>query len=256
MLDDTQLADPARAGLARLPSTLVVSGLEDQLRGPLGATAADYLTPLYDRLARVRALSADDEETLQEVSRKLGVVLDRVVRAIEAEVGLDLGQLGLSPDDGAYEADVLVLYHFFVCDRVSNAREVLFQLLEGDRRRIAERYRKTVEKKNQTVAQARRLFQSFDDVVVWLSVNLVLADLAAEPGWSFDLAHVLLLLGHDPAVPDLLTQLADAYGARDFAARYAAPALAPEVFLRTAYALRDRWSQEAPKKPPEPKDAP
>lgn len=231
--------------VAGLPTTLIVAGLEEQLaRQTAGYSDTDYLTPLLDAVGVLRTRHAGDNDVLDELRSSANMILNRVVSTLEREWSLDLLQLGLDPESADYAADVLELYRFFVVDRAKLAEDLLYELILLDRRRIADRYRKAVEKRNQTVAEARRTFQNFDDVVVWIALPQLLEDMQAGLGWSVPLTDALNLLQADGAV--FLSRAASLWGGDDFAAQFC------DFFLRqpqlSSIHLRARWMADAPKK--------
>lgn len=237
----------ADATVAGLPMTLVVSGLEDQLvRADGDYTSTDYLSPVLDAVALLRQRHEEDGEALATLDSSLRRILGRVVGAIEQEWRIDLTQLGLDPDGADYAADVQELYRFFVVERLRYSRELLAQVVTTARKQLVERYRKAVEKKNQTVAEARRVFLNFDDVVVWVSMPQVLEDLRDEGAWGFDLADSLVLLGADGT--GFLSRIASLWNPEDFAGMYCAPALGKKQISSTRIFLQDLWMAESPKK--------
>jgi hypothetical protein len=239
--------DKPETTVAGLPMTLVVSGLEDQLArasGDYGNT--DYLTPIIDAVALLRQRHEEDPETLQTLNASLRSILNRVASAIEQEWNVDLNQLGLDSDGADYAVDIQEMYRFFVVERVRYARELLGQVVVSARKQLVERYRKAVEKKNQTVAEARRVFAGFDDVVVWVSMPQILDDLHNEGSWGFDFADSLVLIGADGGT--FLSRLASQWNPEDFASTFCAPALVEKQMAVTCMELQDRWMSESPKK--------
>lgn len=239
--------DRPETSVAGLPMTLVVSGLEDQLAKSDGAyTGTDYLTPVVDAVALLRQRHEGDGTTLETLDASLRKILGRVATAIEQEWGVDLNQLGLDATSADYSSDIQELYRFFVVERLRYSRELLGQVILSARKQLIERYRKAVEKKNQTVAEARRVFSSFDDVVVWVSMPQILDDLRGEATWGFDFADSLVLLGADGGT--FLSRLASQWNPEDFASRFCAYALNDEQTLTTRMELQDWWMGESPKK--------
>ena len=156
--------DRPETSVAGLPMTLVVSALEVQLARTGGDyNSTDYLTPVLDAVALLRQRHEEDGATLATLDASLRKILDRVATAIEQEWSIDLNQLGLDAESADYAADVQELYRFFVVERLRYARELLSQVILAARKQLVERYRKAVEKKNQTVAEARRVFANFDE---------------------------------------------------------------------------------------------
>ena len=239
--------DSPGSSVAGLPTTLIVAGLETQLAGgSSGYTQTDYLSPILDAAALIRERRSGDSETLDALQASLRSILNRIVTTIEQEWSIDLLQLGLDPESGDYSADVLELYRFFVTDRVRLGRELLSQVILSARKQLVERYRKSVEKRNQTVAEARRVFQNFEDVVIWVSMSQILDDLRDEGNWGFDMADSLILLELDGVT--FLGRVASQWADTDFAARFCAPALAADNLLGSEMVLQDRWMSESPKK--------
>jgi len=243
---------PPDVALAGLPASLIVSGLESQLsRAASGYTPSDYLAPILDAVALLRRRHAGNSAVLSELSSHVSKILARVVDAVGHDWGVELSTLGLTPGTTSYEDDVLELYRFFVADRLEHARELTFQTILTDRRRLADRFRRAVEKRNQTVSEARRVFASFDDVVIWVSLPEILTTLREEPeSWSFDLAEALARLGGEPGVAGagFLAMAADTWLDRGFAARFVTPALSQAEELNTVLELRERWLATAQKK--------
>jgi hypothetical protein len=242
--------------LAGMPFALMVSSLGDQLdRFRTGYSPNDYLTPILSARALLMDRHAGDGETVSAISESFSTIVGSVARAVSLDWGADLGQLGLDPCSESYQRDVSELYAFFVTGRLRNARELLFGCVADDRRRLADTYRRTVEKRNQTTAEARRKFLNFDDVVVWSAVPQILASMRASADWSFPLAEVLERLdGPDPQDPDagFLASAARYMDDDSFAAAYVAPALAEfGAMAATSLYIKDRWLRESPKKPTE-----
>ena len=239
--------DRPETAVAGLPTTLIVAGLETQLASAAsGYTQTDYLSPILDAAALIRERRSGDAASLEALDASIRQILGRVATAIEQEWGIDLNQLGLDASGGDYASDVLELYRFFVTERVRLGRDLLAQVILSARKRLVERYRKSVEKRNQTVAEARRVFQTFEDVVVWVSIPQILEDLRDEGNWGFDMADSLILLESDGAT--FLSRLAALWGDDDFAAKYCVPALSDENISGTGMVLQDRWMSESPKK--------
>jgi hypothetical protein len=239
--------DRPETSVAGLPMTLVVSALEDQLAKTGGNyNSTDYLTPVLDAVALLRQRHEGDGATLSTLDTSLRKILDRVATAIEQEWGIDLNQLGLSADSTDYAADVQELYRFFVVERVRYARELLSQVVLSARKQLIERYRKAVEKKNQTVAEARRVFANFDDVVIWVCMPQALEDLRDESNWGFDFADSLVLLGADGGT--FLSRVAAQWNPENFASAFCAPALTEDQMVATRMNLQDWWMGESPKK--------
>jgi hypothetical protein len=239
--------DKPETAVAGLPMTLVVAGLEDQLAATGGSyTQTDYLTPVIDAVALLRQRHEDDAETLSTLDASLRQILSRVVSAIQQEWDVDLSQLGLDAGGADYSADVQELYRFFVVERLRYSRELVEQVVIAARKQLVERYRKAVEKKNQTVAEARRVFAGFDDVVIWISMPQILEDLRDEGAWGFDFADSLVLVGSDGS--SFLARLASQWNPEEFASAYCAPALLPQNIAVTQMELQDRWMAESPKK--------
>jgi hypothetical protein len=253
--EDAVVLDDDRPGvaLASLPASLIVSGLVDQLaRARSGYTPTDYLAPILSVVALLRERHRGDADVTDEIRSRLADILGAVVAAVADDWGADPFQLGLDPEGGDYAQNVAELYRFFVVDRMRNCRDLLFRCVVADRKRIADRYRRGVEKRNQTVAEARKVFQSFDDVVVWGAMPAVVAAFRDGATWSFGLQEVLARLGGgDPGSPGAgyLAAASQAWTSADFASRYVAPALMEgEPATLTALGLGDRWLSEAPKK--------
>lgn len=239
--------DRPETAVAGLPMTLVVSGLEDQLARAGGDyTNTDYLSPVLDAVALLRQRHEDDGEALSTLDSSLRRILGRVVGAIEQEWRIDLSQLGLDANGADYAADVQELYRFFVVERLRYSRELLAQVVTTARKQLVERYRKAVEKKNQTVAEARRVFANFDDVVVWVSMLQALEDLRDESNWGFDFADSLVLLGADGGT--FLSRVAAQWNPENFASSFCAPALTEDQMVATRMNLQDWWMGESPKK--------
>ncbi len=239
--------DKPETAVAGLPMTLVVAGLENQLTAANGNySQTDYLTPVIDAVALLRQRHEDDAETLTTLDASLRQILARVVSAIQQEWDIDLYQLGLDSGSADFAADVQELYRFFVVERLRYARELLEQVVVAARKQLVERYRKAVEKKNQTVAEARRVFAGFDDVVIWISMPQILEDLRTEGAWGFDFADSLVLVGSDGA--SFLSRLASQWNPEEFASAYCAPALSAQNVSVTQMELQDRWMAESPKK--------
>ena len=238
---------PAGVSLAGLPATLIVSGLEDQLsQAALGYTETDYLAPILEAQALLTARHEGDPDTLGEVRDSFSRILSRVAGAIAADWGADLVDLGVDPGGADYAGDVYELYRFFVVDRRRNAEALLYGMVTLERRRLADRYRRTVVKKDQTVAEARRTFASFDDVVVWVCMPELLEDMRAERGPVGTLVDALGVLNLDGTT--LLKSVAWKHPDDTFMSRYAAPLLVDRQQASVATALRGRWLEEAPKK--------
>jgi hypothetical protein len=246
------LVDEDRPGvaLASLPASLIVSGLMDQLSSASAYSQQDYLSPVLSAAALLRARHEEDGGTVSEVAAAVRDILSAVAAAVASDWGADLEQLGLDPQSPDYEQDVAELYRFFVLGRLDGARRMLYGLIRQDRRRFADLYRKTVEKRNQTTSEARKVFATFDDVVVWSSIPQILSSFAASDDWSFPLAEVLDRVGGpDAASPGFLAAASALWTSESFAARYAAPALARgDAISATALALKDRWLTESPRK--------
>lgn len=239
---------PPSVSLAGLPASLIITGLEDQLaQAASGYTDTDYLQPIVEALSLLREKYADDQDTMEEISASFGSVMRRVVEAVASDWGVDAGQLGLDPGAVTFIGDVTEIYRFFVVDRVRNAQEIVYASVLADRRRIADRYRKQVEKRNQTVAEARRFFASFDDVVVWSSIPSYLETMVAEGGPVGTLSDALATLRIDGA--PFLRNAAWKFPDEGFAARYVAPAFRTKpgrAGITTL--LQGRWREDSPKK--------
>ena len=239
--------DKPETAVAGLPMTLVVAGLENQLAAANGDyTQTDYLTPVIDAVALLRQRHEEDPDTLATLDASLRQILGRIVAAIQQEWDVDFSQLGLDSGSADYPADVQELYRFFVVERLRYSRELLEQVVIAARKQLVERYRKAVEKKNQTVAEARRVFAGFDDVVVWISMPQILEDLRDEGAWGFDFADSLVLVGSDG--PSFLSRLASQWNPEEFASAYCATALSAKNLPTTQMELQDRWMAESPKK--------
>lgn len=241
--------DRPETSVAGLPMTLVVAGLEAQLAQQGGGAVADYLSPVFDAVALLRQRHEEDGAALATLDSSLRKILGRVVGALSDTWATDFLQLGLDPDGADYASDVQELYRFFVIDRQRHAQQLLSRVIYTARRQLVERYRKSVEKKNQTVAEARRVFSSFDDVVIWVSMPQILEDLRSEGAWGFDFADSLVLLGASPGT--FLSRLAAQWNPEDFAADFCRLALSPDAAVATRLALQDWWMGESPKKTPD-----
>jgi hypothetical protein len=230
--------------VAGLPTTLVVAGLEEQLsRASEGYTTTDYLSPILDAAALLRERYSGDPDSRSALDASVRRILARTVERMQAEWGVDFSELGLDVDG---DPTVIVeLYRLLVCDRLQNARDLLEQVVTASRKRIVERYRKGVEKRNQTVSEARRVFAHFDDVVMWVSMSQILADLKNEPDWGFDIAESVVLL---EATGSVLGVLASNWTCPEFASAYCAPALAEANISVTEMQLKDAWLASSPKK--------
>ena len=241
------ISDPG-LGLAALPATLIVSGLEEQLSlVASGYSQTDYLAPLLSAAALLRERHAGDPDVLSEVRTSFGRILGRVVDAVGLDSGLDMSQLGIDPAGADYAGDVYELYRFFVVDRMRNAADLAYHTVTADRRRLVERYRRAVEKKNQTVAEARRVFQSFDDVVVWVCMPEIVEGLRAESAPAGTLAEALGALELEGA--PFLRGVAWRFPDYAFLGRYLAPAVSGgRASSGLATALRARWLEDSPKK--------
>jgi hypothetical protein len=249
VLDD----DGATTSLAGLPASLIVSGLLSQLgRAASGYTETDFLTPIMNAAALLRDKHAGNQDVEVEIRRCLSEILGAVVSAVSADWGADLEQLGLEPGLSSYEDDVREMYRFFVIGRMQTCRDVLYHFISQDKRRLADRFRRAVEKRNQTTAEARRYFASFDDVVIWASMPSIVAEMRSHSSWSFPMSEVLELAGGaSPGTPGagFLSSAAQLWGATDFAARYVFPALVPgDATAATIIDMRGRWVTSAPKK--------
>jgi hypothetical protein len=239
--------DTPETVVAGLPTTLIVGALEAQLAtGKTGFTSTDYLAPILDSAAVLRQRYEGRPEVVASLDSSLRSILSRVVGRIQDEWDVDLTQVGLDPSSGSYYDDVLELYRFMVVDRLALGRELLAQVVVSARKRFAESYRKVVEKKNQTVAEARRVFVSFDDVVVWVSIPQIIEDLRGEGNWGFNFAESAQMLGATPG--SLVSRISSVWNNDDFAERYCQPALVDENASVTSMNLQDRWMNDAPKK--------
>ena len=239
--------DPSLS-LAALPATLIVSGLEEQLAlAASGYSQTDYLTPLLSASALLSERHAEDSDVLSEVRSSFGRILGRVVETINRDSGLDLFQLGIDPAGADYAGDVFELYRFFIVDRVRNAGDLAYYAVTADRRRLVERYRRSVEKKNQTVAEARRVFQSFDDVVIWVCMPEIVEGLRAETAPTGSLGDALGMLELEGA--PFLRGVAWRFPDDTFLGRYLAPVVAGgRAASGLATSLRARWLEDSPKK--------
>jgi hypothetical protein len=245
-LAEERIGERSGGLLAGLPTTLIISGLEEQLgKTSSGYSSTDYLSPVLDAVSLIRS-RCEDPATSRDVNTAVRRILSSVVTAVEAEWGWDLSQLGFETDGSDYEGDVQELYEFFISDRVSNARDYIYASIVGDKRRIVERYKKSVEKRNQTVSEARRSYQ-FDDVVVWVSLPRILADFGGGELMSpATMPEVLATLGVESR---LLGRLAGSAGHEYFAASYVRPVLVGALLQETIIELRTRWLADAPRKP-------
>ena len=239
--------DKPETAVAGLPMTLIVAGLENQLATANGNySSTDYLTPVIDAVQLLRQRHENDGETLSTLEDSLRKILGRVVEALQQEWNVDLMQLGLDPDGADYATDVQELYRFFIVERLRYSHDLLEQVIVAARKQLVDRYRKAVEKKNQTVAEARRVFAGFDDVVIWVSMPQILEDLRDEGEWGFDFVDSLVLVGGDGNT--FLSRLASVWNPEDFACAFCAPALRPALISSTQMELQDRWMAESPKK--------
>lgn len=230
--------------VAGLPTTLVVAGLEEQLsRAAEGYTSTDYLSPILDAAALLRERLSGDPESQGTVDSSVRRILTRTIERMQSEWGVDFSELGLDVDGDP--TAIVELYRILVCDRLQNARELLEQVITASRKGIVERYRKSVEKRNQTVSEARRVFAHFDDVVVWISMPQILSDLRSNPDWGFDIAESVVLL---ESTGSILGTLAANWTCPEFAAAYCSPALVESNISVTEMLLRDNWLASSPKK--------
>lgn len=244
------LPDPFQPGAspAGLPTSLIVAGLEDQLaKAAVGYTPADFLSPLLDARRLLLDRYAGDADIIAEVNASFYKIMARIVDVIQRELDVDFSQFGLEPGEADYPSDVLELYRFFVVDRMRNIHELVSQLVKLDRRRLSDRYRKVVEKRNQTVAEARRTFLNFDDVVIWVSMPSIVADMREYEEW-INLSGVLMHLEADGTT--FLERASYSWLDESFAAKYIKPVFASapsSIALVTK--LQTRWMNESPKKP-------
>jgi hypothetical protein len=252
LLTDVDLTGDGRPGVAvaGLPATLIVSGLDSQLsRSDQLYNEVDYLTPIMDAVRLLRNRHVDEPGACEEVNASVAKILARVARTIERDWGIDLNDLGLDPETAAYEPDVVELYQFFVAQRTSFVVELVYQTIGIERRRYADLFRKTVEKKNQTVSESRRVFQNFDDVVIWVSIPQIVEDLRANEGWSVGLLDALARIDYTPAADGAMLSLSHRWTDETFSHRYVLPVLSDREACATLVTdLRARWLNESPKK--------
>ena len=244
---DSPLNTSPEMSVAGLPTTLIVASLNTQLaRGPEGYTETDYLSVIMNTVSMLRDRHAGDGELMAELNFAIRAIFSKVINAINTEWDIDLFQIALDPDSGSYESDVTELYRFFVTGRLQNARDLLLQIVINSRKRILEANRRTVDKRNQTIAEARRVFQSFDDVVIWMSIPQFLADLKADGGWNVDLRESLLMLDADSSA--LISRIATIWNLDDFAERFCNVAMTRANMSTTEMDLKTFWMEDAPKK--------
>lgn len=234
--------------IANLPSTLIVSALEDQLtKAANGYTDKDYLTPIVDATKMLSNKYSNDPEVVGSISTSLDTILSRVVSAISREWNTDFSQIGLDPDSPSYVQDVVELYRFFVVDRISLSIELLFHIIVSNRKKLVDQYRKSVEKKNQTVSEARRVFQQFEDVVIWIAMPQIFDDIKTSSAWDFSFEESLDALNVDYSSKFLYT-LASMWMQPEFSSKYCAVALTDDNESFTESYIRNGWLTSAPKK--------
>jgi hypothetical protein len=237
--------------IANLPSTLIVSALEDQLtKAANGYTDKDYLTPIVDATKMLSNKYSGDSDVVSSISTSLDAILSRVVSAISREWNTDFSQIGLDPNSPSYVQDVVELYRFFVVDRINLSIELLFHIIVSNRKKLVDQYRKSVEKKNQTVSEARRVFQQFEDVVIWIAMPQIFNDIKNSSAWDFSFEESLDVLNVDYSSKFLYT-LASMWVQPEFSSKYCAVALTEDNELITESYIRNGWLTSAPKKAPD-----
>ena len=233
--------------IAGLPSTLIVSALEDQLsRFASGYTDKDYLSPIINASKILASRHSDDNEITGSINVSIDSILDRVITCIEREWNVEFSQVGLDHGSAGYAQDVLELYRFFIVDRMHLSMELMFHMIVSNRKQLVEQYRKSIEKKNQTVSEARRVFQQFEDVVVWVAMPQIFDDLVNSSSWDYSLQESLDMLNVEYS--QFLHTVASMWTPEEFAIKYCKPIIESENRSKAETTVRDWWITTAPKK--------
>ena len=236
--------------IANLPSTLIVSALENQLTKALvGYTSVDYLSPIISATNVLSDRYKDDPEIVGSIAVSLDSILSRVVDTITKEWNIDFSQIGLDAGSPNYVQDVLELYRFFVVDRINLGMELIFHIIVSNRKRFVEQYRKSIEKKNQTVSEARRVFQQFEDVAIWVAMPQIFEDLKNTSAWEHSFHECLGMLMIDYSSKFLLN-LAVQWPNDEFSNKYFLPVLSEETESYTMTCVQNWWLGTAAKKDP------
>lgn len=245
--DITAVAETADTTVAGLPTTLIVAGLTHQLsKGSFGYDNTDYLAPILDSVALIKERHSGDADRLDDIRAAVQKILGTVITTINREFDIDLYQLGVDPTAGDYESDVLDIYRFFVVDRLKNGRDLLARCVSDNRRQAAERYRKSVDRKNQTISEARRNFGTFEDVIIWSNMSKILENIKDETNWSSNFAESLQILSLESS--PFLSRLANLWNPENFTNLYCSPALSGESRITTELDIQDWWLNVSPRK--------
>ena len=251
---DMPLPVSPEMSVAGLPTTLIAAGLYRQLdMQPKDYTDTDYLTPLMDSVIMLRERHKDDVEILNNINSAIRLILDKIVIAINREFNIELGDFGVDRELGSYESDVRELYHFFIIARMSLARDLLAITISNSRRRYADMFRKSVEKRNQTTAEARRNLAQFDDVVIFVSIGQIVESLVNESNWGYNLSDSVQLLNLESS--SLIMRIANYWDPDSFAEDFCKVALVPQNRSNTVIDLASWWFNASPKKTSEEKDS-
>jgi len=246
----TQSMDPEVIA-ADFPSSMIVGSLEGQLeQAAQGYSPNDYLGPLLERMRLVRAKHDNDQAIMAPADEVVRRVLGRVSAQIEADLQIDLAQAGISAGSAGYEEDLEEVYAFSVTNRAANCLEVLRAAIYYNRKHFAAEYRAETDKKDQSIAQVRKILKSFDDVVIWSAMPLIVKQFSGDSAWSMPMAELLEYLGESPDPGSALLRLAEASPADDFASRYLAPALSERQISKTILKVREAWLAQAAKREP------
>ena len=238
--------------MARFPASLVVTSLIEQLSAAkTGYSGVDYLAMILERAAIARGRVAGDSESVAQMDVELRKILARVLEVVAADSGIDLEQLTEVVGEENYYDRVLEVYRFFCCDRLRNARALLFTIISGDRKGIADAFRRSTSKKDQTVQQARKTFVNFDDVLVFVSMPAIVSMVCKGGESSMTMEEVLDAIGDESGVPagGVVREIAAAVTGGAFSAGFLAPLIVdPNIWVGTYMEMRDRWMASCQKK--------
>lgn len=247
---DSQLEVNWETGQSSLPKALITASLNAQLANlDNNQSSLDHLTPILDAIRLIQNRDEEDVEIKAEMRECRRVILNSVVTALGKYWNADFLQLGMDPDSADFELDVRDLYRFLVVDREARSREMLFNYILLERRRLIERFKKGIEKKNQTVAEARRVFSSFEDVVIYFSIPKVLSAIyeGIEPEWGeMSIDGCIQLAGSD--VSPILGHLAGVWGDPNFGRCYVSTSLNIANSVSTKLNLQTMWMKQCERK--------
>jgi hypothetical protein len=231
--------------VAGLPTTLIATALETQLKQTItGYSDVDYLSTILDSCNLLKQRLSGNADTLSALDSSLRKIFSRVLLTIETEFDVNFTLNSYSQE---YFSDILELYQFFVINRKDFGKELLFNIISNNKKNLIDRYRKDTEKKNQTIAEARKVFSSFDDVIIFVSIPQILEDFNQETNWSLNLKETLaeLDLTDSKYFSEIFTSL---WNPEDFAIRYCQPLFHSDNISNLEIYLQDEWLAYAPKK--------